>query len=277
MTNGWPTPRPTPGIMPRRRTDLQPRVARQRGYATGPSAPRRFQPVDMAWCDSGFLYAVAQREPVFKQFSDLYVGALVITDAVEKEIRNQAEKSPSPHYDAGKLLMIRSANRIVQAIERGVIRIYELPTTATAMVGSVIDQLKGADEGRIVQPGVDSDERVVAVTEKNAGEAYSIVAAARVLAEGSSTVLLTDDGGASRVAESRGVRSLNVADVLRQLGCEDPQLTSEHLFAVCEAVTKSFGTLPTDARPRSAEDFKCKAVGGACSPCGWAGETSSPA
>ncbi|MFG3055517.1 hypothetical protein ACGFZP_31870 [Kitasatospora sp. NPDC048239] len=220
-----------------------------------------------AWCDSGFLYAMAVRESVFRAFLLLYGDTLAVTAAVAKEIRDKARQAPGPDASTGRWQMVRAAGRVAAVLGKdiAVLPLPEDDATVDVMAGRVLDQLREADAARHGRAGTGPDDRVAAAN-KNTGETLSIVAAIRTLTWGGTTVLLTHDGGAREVADLHQVATQDMVDVLGQLVCEQ-QMTDEQAHAVYEAATQSFGTLPARDRPDGVGDYQCKALGGACSAC----------
>ncbi|WP_426501596.1 hypothetical protein [Streptomyces sp. D54] len=103
---------------------------------------------------------------------------------------------------------------------------------------------------------------------KHAGEAHSIVNALRTQAANRTTLLLTNDGGAIKVARNNGVPVKHVGGLLRELGCEDGDLEPEGLYDDFVSITERFASVPTAYRPTGPLDFTCRKTGdGSCSLC----------
>lgn len=248
--------RPTPlNSMRLKRPDLTLSAAQsQRGFAEDPTRPRRYRASDAVWADTGLLCALGARPVLLERFLQRYGSTLRIAHAVKIEIERKARSG-------GADLMRSCAQVIADKIRYGDIPVDSLSEDALDDFGGILAQLEDADSG------VDASAPDVGRAQRHAGEAESITGAVQVTRSGCTALLLTDDGGASRVAKVHGIPCRNICDVLRELGCEDPGLVPDRLFRDYESMTAQFATLPKNARPGGAADFTCWNIGGVCEPC----------
>lgn len=259
--------RPSPKGMALRRPSLQPRTqgaVRQRTPA--PALPRRHVSVDMAWGDTGTLCCLALRPVTLNKVMRLYGPSLVVTEAVAEEVRRMAA-IPAPHRTPENRLRCNGADAITRILDRGEIKVCPLPASLGTIdqLGRVLRQLDeievAANErlGRTAEP--------LSSARKHAGEAHSIVSALRTLELGRTTLLLTNDGGAMKVAERNGVSYKHVGDLLAEFACTDPAIPADELFRQFTSMTASFATVPLSVRPSDDSPFSCLMRDDACGIC----------
>jgi hypothetical protein len=193
---------------------------------------------------------------------ELYDDSIVMALAVADEIRamsaiRKARRGPEI------ALMCDCADRLSPLIGSS-IRVLNPPANSSEKFDVVLQQLADIDRANEVTSAADRVKRA----KRHAGEAQSIVGAARVLQANQTTLLLTNDGGASLVAESHNVPARTLAHLLAELVCANPVLNPERVHADLISMTQSFGTLPADVRPINAQFYTCLAVAGSCERCG---------
>ncbi|MFF8402164.1 hypothetical protein ACF06P_11100 [Streptomyces sp. NPDC015684] len=259
--------RPSPKAMALRRPSLQPRPQSQPSrWQKVASQPKRHVPVDLAWCDTGTLCSLGLRPTMLKKVLALYGTSLVITDAVAREIRSMAS-IPNVARNAENRLRCNSADVIVRKLDAGEIR--ELPLLATTetleMLDRVLRQLDAIEQRQNTAAGRADD--TVRSSQKHAGEAYSIVSAMRTVGHQRSTLLLTNDNGATLVAERNGIAWKHTGQLLAELGCQDPLLDAEFLNENFNQMTSKFATVPAELRPGSSDFFACRQKNGSCTLC----------
>ncbi|MCX5013514.1 hypothetical protein OG765_21325 [Streptomyces sp. NBC_00555] len=173
---------------------------------------------------------------------------------------------PSAFRTPENRLRCNGADAIVRILDREEIRVLPLsPSTAVDEVDRVLRQLREYDAaaneraGRTAEP---SDS-----AHKHAGEAHSIVNALRTVARGGTTLLLSNDGGAMKVAELNGIPYKHVGNLIAELACVDPAPTAEELLQHFNDVTAHFATVPQRSRPTGTDFFSCHMTDGVCGSC----------
>ncbi|MFF9312356.1 hypothetical protein ACF1BS_15745 [Streptomyces sp. NPDC014748] len=223
-----------------------------------------------AWADTGLLCALARRPVLLKKILDLYGASLVVTQAVASEIRRLSGMSEAQRTPQTRLLC-SGADAVVRYLNDGQIAECPLPTGSDTFdtfdkLDQVLRQLREIDAAAAERAGKTMD--AVASAHKHAGETHSIVCAARIVELGGKTVLLTNDGGAIRVAESHGVPCKDLGQLLAELGCEVDPVDAAVLFNSFNEVTRTFATVPAHRRPTDASAFRCLKHGDTCRLCG---------
>ncbi|WP_328667603.1 hypothetical protein OG905_11305 [Streptomyces sp. NBC_00322] len=195
---------------------------------------------------------------------DLYGSSLVVAEAVSREIRFKAN-IPDARRKPENRVMCVSAEQVVALLDSGAIRVCELPPAPGTMdkLDRVLRQLREVDADQA--KGVATSQ--VDSAWKHAGEAESIVSAARTIEHGRTAILLTNDGGASRVAQRHGVPSRHVGNLLAELGCADRTLGATKLYDQFTQVTAKFASVPIDARPADSAFFECEMTDATCCRC----------
>lgn len=259
--------RPSPKAMALRRSSLQPPPQAQPSrWQKVAGQPKRHSPVDLAWCDTGTLCSLGLRPAMLDKVLALYGSSLVVTDAVAREIRTMANV-PSVARTAENRLRCNSADVIVRKLDTGEIR--ELPLLETGetleMLDKVLRQLDAIEQRQNAAAGRSSGD--VRSSRKHTGEAYSLVSAMRTVGHHRSTLLLTNDNGATLVAERNGIAWKHTAQLLAELGCQDSLLDAELLYENFTQMTSKFATVPAELRPRTSDFFVCRQENGTCTLC----------
>ncbi|QYX79974.1 hypothetical protein [Streptomyces akebiae] len=200
---------------------------------------------------------------------DLYGASLVVTQAVASEIRRLSGTSEAQRTPQTRLLC-SGADTVVRYLDDGRIAECPLPTGSDtfdtfAKLDQVLRQLQGIDAAAAERAGRAMDS--VASSHKHAGETHSIVCAARIVGLGAKTVLLTNDGGAIKVAESHGIPCKDLGQLLAELGCTADPVEAAELFDSFHEVTRTFATVPAYRQPTDASAFRCLKLGDTCRRC----------
>lgn len=263
-------PLPTPRGMQPRGANLRPRppLPPARQYAVDPSLPRRRRPVTTALADTGLLYTLAHRPKYLEMFLELYGESVAVATAVEDEIRRIAQVPRVTRAHRNLVLMGACADRLVAKLDDKTITVLEPSEEPTELESAVQQQLRELDRAAAERRGtawrpVDADR-----AKRHHGEMESILVATDIIKAGGTAVVLTNDGGASRVAWRQGVSARNLRDILAELACANPGLKEEDLLTAFNEMTVDFGTLPADVRPADSSAFRCRALAGACHFCG---------
>ncbi|MER7939159.1 hypothetical protein [Streptomyces sp. NPDC094458] len=223
-------------------------------------------PVSMAWGDTGTLCSLGHRPHLLDGIMKLYGSSLVVTEAVAAELYAMA-RIPNARRTADNRLRCLSAERVVRALDDGRIRVCPLLESeeTLAKLDRVLRKLNMIEARQQERTGKMSDPFRSAP--KHTGEAHSIVSAMRTIEHGGTTVFLTNDGGASLVAQHHGITSRHVGHLLAELACADQTVTATDLLEHFTVVTSHFATVPADARPSGSDFFECRSLNGNCSLC----------
>jgi hypothetical protein len=185
------------------------------------------------------------------RFLHRYRGLAQIPRTIENEVRGHSYGDDTEPGSAARAV---AATAIVGALFLGqrTIPAPELRDDDLMIVDNVVAELRAFPGGK---------------DKKHGGEAVLIVLATRAAREsGRRQVLLSNDGGASVVADHNGVPTRHAADVLAEFACADPELPAQRclkLFRESCAVSAP----PKSCRPRTADFFECKRSGGGCEEC----------
>ncbi|WP_234545278.1 hypothetical protein [Streptomyces shenzhenensis] len=259
--------RPSPKAMALRRPSLQPRPpSRPSRWQEVATQAKRHSPVDLAWCDTGTLCSLGLRPAMLNKVLALYGSSLVVTDAVAREIRAMAN-IPNAARTAENRLRCNSADAIVRKLDAGEIRELPLPATSETldMLDRVLRQLDAIEQRQNATAGRSDD--AVRSSQKHAGEAYSIVSAILTVGHQRSTRLLTNDNGATLVAERNGIAWKHTGQLLAELGCQDSLMDAELLYENFDQMTSRFATVPAELRPGTSDFFVCRQKDGICALC----------
>ncbi|MFJ8614122.1 hypothetical protein ACIRH0_44185 [Streptomyces sp. NPDC093675] len=237
-------------------------------YAVDSSLPRRHRPVTRALADTGTLYTLAHRPKYLEMFLELYGKTVAVATAVEDEIRTVAQipKLDRPHRDL--VLMGACADRLVAKLDDQTITVLEPSEDSADLESTVQQQLLELDRVVAQRRGEAWRQIDTSRAKRHHGETESILVAADVINAGGTAIMLTNDGGASRVAWQQGISARNLRDVLAELACANPDLKEEDLLTAFREMTARFGTLPADVRPTDSSAFRCRALAAGCRACG---------
>ncbi|MET9409570.1 hypothetical protein ABZX90_27955 [Streptomyces sp. NPDC002935] len=259
--------RPSPKAMALRRPNLQPRSKVQPSRREAmESRPKRHTPVTLAWCDTGTLLSLGRQPDTLNKVRELYGSSLVVTYAVAHEVRAMANIRGANRTHENRQ-RCESADSVVAILNAGDIPEHPLLATeeTVRMIDRVLSQLDAFEERQNAIFGRTDD--AVRSSQKHAGEAHSIVSAMLTVGHGGSTVLLTNDNGAMRVAEQNNIAWKHTGQLLAELVCQDPLLNAEELLGDFNHMTSSFATVPSEVRPKDSEFFTCRRDGERCALC----------
>ena len=198
----------------------------------------------VVWPDTGVLLGLGTDQALLDRFRAHYRGRIRLTQLVARELRAHSEKRLEDGASDDDYDRIAAATRAVQALLIG--------DRSLSLVGPEIEDL----------PAVNNvTEQLKALVETSSkahgGEAMIIVLAAKQAARDQKQhVLLSNDGGASIIADRYGIRTRHMGDVLAEFGCADPNLTPEdwlRSFGIAVRVSAP----PARVRPTSSQAFTC--------------------
>lgn len=247
-------PRPTPAMMPRRqaRIPLAQRPPGRSTFCVAAGFPRRGWAGAVTWPDTGVLLALGTDQDLLDRFRKHYSGRFRITARVARELRIHASRTPDPYAPDEDFERQAAAARAVGSLLGARTPLAELQRADLAEVDRVTQQLKAIS---------DTNNR------SHGGEAEIIVLAAqKMAAERKTQVLLSNDGGASIVADRYGIPTRHVGDILAEFACSDPDLAPETCLQVFRtAIVVS--APPAHCRQLDAAGFSCAATPDGCAAC----------
>jgi hypothetical protein len=249
-------PRPTPAMMPRRRPAIPPaqRAPARSAFKVAVGVPRRGVPGAIMWPDTGVLLALGTDQQLLDRFCSHYRGRVRLTRRVARELRAHSEASldaDAPDQDHDRRSAATMAVRTLLVGERS-LPLAEPSEEDLAEIARVADQLRGlADAGG----------------KSHGGEAEIIVLAVREATRcGTEQILLSNDGGASIVADIYGIPARHVGDVLAEFACADPDLAPEMCLTAFQAAVR-VSAPPAHCRQETADGFTCTASPSGCAAC----------
>lgn len=211
--------------------------------------------------DTGSLLALGRKPRLLTLALHHYADRLSVSDVVCNEIKYFADLR---HRAPGQMTRLGlAADAVMPHIRGRRIEILETPESMDDMLDAVLVQLRALDAARPVI----GESSPVPSTRHHAGEASSIVLAVATRTAGNLCTFVTNDGGASLVAESRGVAVKHIGHVLAELACANPTLKAADLLQDYHEMTAGIGTPPSDATPGDASFFQCHAVDSDCLVC----------
>ncbi|MFJ4487078.1 hypothetical protein ACIP3D_32560 [Streptomyces longwoodensis] len=238
-----------------------------RKYAVDSSLPRRRRHVTTALADTGLLYTLASRPKYLELFLELYGGTVAVATAVEDEIRKIARIPQATRAHRNLVLMGACADLLAAKLDDKTITVLEPSEDSADLEPALQQQLLELDRVEAGRRGTTWRPVDVDRTKRHHGEMESILVATDIIKAGGTALLLTNDGGASRVAWRQGVSARHLRDILGELACANPDMKEEDLLTAFNEMTAHFGTLPAEVRPTDSSAFRCRALGGACHLC----------
>ncbi|MFG2825640.1 hypothetical protein ACGFX4_40200 [Kitasatospora sp. NPDC048365] len=254
-------------MRPRSRDLGRPPLPQLRRYAVDPSLPQRYRPVGFALADTGLLYSLAHRPRYLELFLELYGETVTVAEAVADEIRAVARVPQLDRPHRNLVLMGSCADRLVVKLNSGAITVAGPPEDSDDLRATVMRQLREHDRAAAEWRGEAWNLIDASRAKRHNGEIESILVAVGVIKSGGTALLLTNDGGASRVAWQHEVSAQNLRHVLAELACADPELDEGDLLVAFEEMTAHFGTLPEGAGPADSSAFRCRARADKCHTC----------
>lgn len=256
--------RPSPANMPRRRVlPPPPHGLTPPRYADRSGLPRSGREGEWMWLDTGVLLALARRPSWLRLMVEQFGPRLRVVTVVADEVRRFAAIPAARRYGE-KVLIGTCADALRPFLDGGDIQVLPVASTELATIGQMLAQLKALEVARGGGEGPS-----VSTSGRHSGEASTIAAALRAAQLGQPSIFVTSDGGASLVAESRGLAAEHVGDLLAALCCARPDLNSTVAYEALQEMTQDFGTPPVTARISSSAELKClrSAATGDCAYC----------
>lgn len=247
---------PSPAHMPKRRRPaipVAPSKPTPSRYKVTDDFPRRGLPRAVAWVDSGILLFVGTDEELPERFRAHYRGRVKVARGVEREVRGHSDARPDVDAPAADHQRVSAATRAVRELLLAgrSLPIETLQAADLDAVADVVEELKRlGDKGK-----------------KHGGEAEVIVLAERLSKTSDRVhIVLTNDGGASIVADQHGLIARHTGDVLAEFACADHGLEPESCWQLFEQGAP-VSQVPAHCRPRDREAFTCRRTGASCSAC----------
>ena len=229
-----------------------PRPPRAR-FVVAAAVPRRGWADAVVWPDTGVLLSLGVAPDLPARFRQQYRGRVRVARNVGLEVRGQSQ-AKAPDGDVAHRRREAAAVAVRELLLAGTsLPVVHLAEEDLPEVQRVADRLAAL-----------SDDP----SKRHGGEAACIVLARRAAATVPGRhVLLTNDGGASTVADRYGIPSRHAADVLAELSCADPALTAAACWRHHQDAV-AFSGIPANARPAGRSAFDCLADGGGtCRAC----------
>lgn len=247
--------RPSPAMMPRRRPVIPPaqRPPTMSTFKVPPGIPRRGIPGAVVWPDTGVLLGLGTDGDLLDLFRLQYEGRIRIAKTVEAELRFRSNQDTvgltDEQYDR-----VAAATAAVNALLVGPNRLLPLGVENEDLpaVAQIAQQLKAISEDK---------------TKHHGGEAEIIVLAAKqARPSGRVHIVLTNDGGASIVADQHGLPSRHIGDVLAEFACGTPPLAPDACYAAFTVAVR-LSAPPAHSRQSQVEDFTCAMIASGCANC----------
>jgi len=245
-----PVASPTPAVMAGRRRLPAPvgPPPPATPFKTASDYPQRGLRDAGTWVDAGIFVSLGVRPELPDRFVALYGGWLQTARSVVGEIRNLSERSAE---DAVR----DAASAVRQALLLGGrerVSVRSLTEADLSLRDEVRQQLRGLSANPLASHRGEADLITLAV--------------AGIGSSGAPQVLLSNDAGASVVADRRGVPTRHIGDVQREMACAHDELTPETLYSELEEMT-AVSRLQARVRPRSADELACRRSVGGCAQC----------
>lgn len=247
--------RPSPAMMPRRRAVIPPaqRPPAMSTFKVAAMIPRRGIPGAVAWADTGVLLGLGTDKDLLDRFRLQYTGRIRIAKTVAVELQFHSDRDitglPDDAYDR-----VASATAAINSLLVGPDCLLPIGVGNEDLpeVARIAQQLKALSEDK---------------TKRHGGEAEIIVLAAKhARLDGRVHVLLTNDGGASVIADQHRLPSRHVGDVLAEFACGSPALAPGACRTAFTAAVR-LSAPPAHSRQSRVADFTCVMTASGCAPC----------
>jgi hypothetical protein len=247
--------RPSPAMMPRRRPVIPPaqRSPAMSAFKVATGIPRRGIQGAVVWPDTGVLLGLGTGKDLLDRFRLHYTGRIRIAKTVEAELRFRSNRDTSGLSD-DEYDRVSAATAAINALLVGPDRFLPIGVGNEDLpeVARIVQQLKAISEDK---------------NKRHGGEAEIIVLAAKQARTGGCVhMLLTNDGGASIVAEQHRLQSRHVGDVLAEFACGTPPLAPEACYTAFTAAVR-LSAPPSHSRQSQVEDFTCVMTLSGCADC----------
>jgi len=226
--------------------------------ATG--IPRRGIPGAVIWPDTGVLLGLGTDRDLLDRFRLQYKGRIRIAKTVEAELRFHSNRDTAGLSD-DEYDRLTAATTAINALLVGPNRLLPVGVENEDLpeVARIALQLKAISEDKAKRHG---------------GEAEIIVLAAEQARPGGRVhILLTNDGGASIVADQHGLPSRHIGDVLAGFACGTPPLAPDACYTAFTAAVR-LSAPPAHSRQSQAADFTCIMTALGCASCDGQPQTS---
>jgi hypothetical protein len=243
-------------MLPRRRPVIPPaqRAPARSAFRIAAGYPRRGWGDAVVWPDTGVLLALGTDQDLLDRFCQHYRGRMRLTVRVARELRAHAGADLGPNAPDDDYDRQAAAELAVQALLVGARTppLAELQASDLTEVDRVTQQLRAIGDS---------------ASKSHGGEAEIIVLAAqKAETERRKQVLLSNDGGASIVADRYGIPTRHIGDVLAEFACMDPDLAPETCLAAFRAALR-VSAPPGHCRQADAGGFSCAATSSGCATC----------
>lgn len=254
MSEGVVGRAPSPAMMPRRRPVIPPaqRPPARSTYQIAADIPRRGVAA-VIWPDTGVLLNLGTDLQLIDRFRNHCRGRIRLAKAVARELRGHSELSTvdltEEAYDR-----VRAASLAVRCLLIGPERLNVIEPDFSDLreIENVALQLKSLSD---------------APDKRHGGEAEIIVLAAKnARLQRNRQVLLTNDGGASVVANQHGISSRHFGDMLAEFACTDRTVDAADWFGAFASAIR-ISAPPAHSRPMNAKSFVCSANASGCTSC----------
>lgn len=247
--------RPSPAMMPRQRPVIPPaqRPPAMSTFKIATGIPRRGIPGAVVWPDTGVLLGLGTDKDLLDHFRLHYTGRLRIAKTVEAELRFHSDRDTAGLSDV-EYDRITAAKAAVNALLVGPNRLLSIGVENDDLpeVARITQQLKAISQDRAKRHG---------------GEAEIIVLAAKQARPGGRVhILLTNDGGASIVADGHGLPSRHIGDVLAEFACGTPPRAPDACYSAFTVAVR-LSAPPGHSRQSRVEDFTCLMTASGCANC----------
>lgn len=236
---------------PAERVTPPPRPVR---FVVSATYPRRGRRDAVTWVDTGIFLSIGKDQSLIDRFAThfgawLQTSAKVVREVISfSEIEDVAD-TETDHDRRSWASRVRTALLLGGT---GRVQVRTLQDVDLPLRDEIVNQLRGLSSSGKSGHGGEAELIALAVlAARNAGAAQ---------------VLLSNDAGASVVADARGIVTRHMADVLRELLCADPALPAAELFAHYQ------GMLPVSSVERSViathhAELACQRSGVSCGIC----------
>jgi hypothetical protein len=254
MSEGAAARAPSPAMMPRRRPVIPPaeRPPTRSTYLIAADIPRRGVAAAI-WPDTGVLLNLGTDQQLLDRFRSHYRGRIRLAKAVARELRRHSELSTIDLAEEAHD-RVRAASLAVRCllVGPGRLNVAEPDLPDLPEIENVALQLKSLSE---------------ATDKRHGGEAEIIVLAAKhARLQRNRQVLLTNDGGASVVANQHGIPSRHFGDILAEFACADRAVDAANWLSTFVSALR-VSAPPVHCRPTDAENFACFADASGCASC----------
>ena len=247
--------RPSPVMMPRRLPVIPPaqRPPAMSIFKAAAWIPRRGIPDAVIWPDTGVLLGLGTDKDLLDRFRLQYTGRIRIAKTVEAELRFHSNRDTVGLSDV-EYDRVTAATAVVNTLLVGPDRLLPVGVENGDLpeVARIAQQLKAISEDKAKRHGGEAEIIVLAVKQARPG--------------GRVHILLTNDGGASIVADQHGLPSRHIGDVLAEFACGTPPLAPDACFTAFTAAVR-LSAPPAHSRQSQVADFICFMTASGCANC----------